>query len=127
MTPLPPSASLDNFAFKLLGAPPFADALEAVAVAAVGENSEAPFAGVGLLKHHLHAHSAHHVLAALDGKGDLHVLLMGFDAGLRERQRETEGEREEVCEIARKTHFNHPETGKSFYASFWNFILLFYS
>lgn len=82
--------SLDDFALKLLGAAPLADALEAVAVGAVRKDAEAALAGVGLLKHHLHAHAAHHVLAALHSEGDLHVLLMGFDARLGWR----EGERE---------------------------------
>jgi len=82
----PTRDSLDDFALKLLGAPPLADALEAVAVAAVGQDAEAPLAGVGLLEHHLHAHAAHHVLAALDGERDLHVLLVRLDAGL-ERER----------------------------------------
>lgn len=53
-------------------------------MAAVGEDSEAALAGIGLLEHHLHAHAAHHVLAALDGEGDLHVLLVGLDAGLKD-------------------------------------------
>lgn len=53
-------------------------------MAAVGEDSEAALAGIGLLKHHLHAHAAHHVLAALDGEGDLHVLLVGLDARLKD-------------------------------------------
>lgn len=51
-------------------------------MAAVGEDSKAALAGIGLLKHHLHAHAAHHVFTALDSKGDLHVLLMGLDARL---------------------------------------------
>lgn len=74
--------SLDDFALKLLGTPPLANALQTVAVAAVGEDAEAPLAGVGLLEHHLHAHAAHHVFAALDGKRNLHVFLMGLDACL---------------------------------------------
>lgn len=53
-------------------------------MAAVGEDSEASLAGIGLLKHHLHAHAAHHVFAALDGKRDLHVLFVGLDAGLKD-------------------------------------------
>lgn len=73
---------LYDLALELLGAPPFPDALEAVTVAAVGEDAEAPFARVGFLEHHLHAHATHHVLAALDGKRDLHVLLVSLDAGL---------------------------------------------
>lgn len=59
---------LDDFALKLLGAPPLANALQTVAVVAVGEDAKAALAKVDLLKHHLHAHAAHHVLAALDGK-----------------------------------------------------------
>lgn len=53
-------------------------------MAAVGEDSKAALAGIGFLKHHLHAHAAHHVFTALDGKGDLHVFLMGLDAGLKD-------------------------------------------
>lgn len=78
--------SLDNFALKLLGAPPLANALETVTVAAVGEDPKAALAGVGFLKHHLHADATHHVFAALDGKGDLHVLLMGFNARLQKEE-----------------------------------------
>lgn len=85
--------SLDDFALKLLGAAPLADALEAVAVGAVRKDAEAALAGVGLLKYHLHAHAAHHVLAALHSEGDLHVLLMGFDARLGWREGDRERER----------------------------------
>lgn len=74
--------SLDDLALKLLGAPPLADALEAVAVGAVGQDAEAALAGVGLLEHHLHAHATHHVLAALHRKRDLHVLLVSLDTRL---------------------------------------------
>lgn len=73
---------LYDLALKLLGTPPLADALEAVTVVAVGEDAEATLAGIGLLEHHLHAHAAHHVLTALDGERDLHVLLVGLDACL---------------------------------------------
>lgn len=73
---------LYDLALKLLGAPPFPDALEAVAVAAVGEDAETAFAGIGFLEHHLHAHATHHVFTTLDGKRDFHVLLVSFNAGL---------------------------------------------
>lgn len=53
-------------------------------MAAVGEDSEAALAGIGLLKHHLHAHATHHVFTALDGEGDLHVFLVGLDARLED-------------------------------------------
>lgn len=52
-------------------------------MAAVGEDAEAALTGVGFLIHHLHADATHHVLAALHGKGQLHVLLMGLDARLQ--------------------------------------------
>ena len=74
---------LDDLALERLGAPPLADALEAVAVAAVGQDAEASLTGVGLVKHHLHTHATLHVLTALDGKRQLHVLLMGLDASLK--------------------------------------------
>lgn len=80
---------LDDFALKLLGAAPLADALEAVAVGAVRQDAEAALARVGLLKHHLHAHAAHHVFAALHGEGDLHVLLVGLNARLGWREKES--------------------------------------
>lgn len=73
---------LYDLALELLGAPPFPDALEAVAVAAVGEDAETAFTGVGFLKHHLHAHATHHVFTTLDGKRDFHVLLVSLNAGL---------------------------------------------
>lgn len=73
---------LYDLALKLLGTPPLADALEAVAVVAVGEDAEATLAGIGLVEHHLHAHTTHHVLTALDGEGDLHVFLVGLNASL---------------------------------------------
>lgn len=59
---------LDDFALKLLGTPPLANALQTVAVVAVGEDAKTALAKVDLLKHHLHTHAAHHVLATLDGK-----------------------------------------------------------
>lgn len=77
--------SLDDFALKLLGTPPLADTFQTVTVATVGQDAEAALTWVGLFKHHLHADATHHVLTALDGKGDLHVFLMGFDAGLQEK------------------------------------------
>lgn len=73
---------LYDLALKLLGTPPLADAFEAVAVVAVGEDAEATLAGIGLVEYHLHAHTTHHVLTALDGKRDLHVLLVGLNARL---------------------------------------------
>lgn len=73
---------LYDLALKLLGTPPLADAFEAVAVVAVGQDAEATLAGIGLLEHHLHTHTTHHVLTALDGKRDLHVLLVGLNACL---------------------------------------------
>ena len=51
-------------------------------MAAVGEDAKTALARVGLLKHHLHTHTAHHVLAALDGERNLHVFLVGLDARL---------------------------------------------
>lgn len=66
----------------MLSTPPLANALETVGVVAVGEDAEAALAGVGFLVDHLHADPTHHVLAALDGKRELHVLLMGLNAGL---------------------------------------------
>lgn len=75
-------ASLYDLALKLLSTPPLANALETVGVVAVGEDAEAALAGVGFLVDHLHADPTHHVLAALDGKRELHVLLMGLNAGL---------------------------------------------
>lgn len=84
---------LYDLALKLLGTPPLADALEAVAVAAVGQDAESALAGVGLLKHHLHANTTHHVLTALDGEWNLHVFLMGFNACLpstKKQQRDTD-------------------------------------
>lgn len=62
------SASLYDLAFKLLSAPPLADALQAVSVVAVGEDPKSALAGVGFFIHHLHADPAHHVFATLDGK-----------------------------------------------------------
>lgn len=55
-------------------------------MAAVGEDAEAALARVAFLKHHLHAHAAHHVLAALDGERDLHVFLVGLDARLEKKK-----------------------------------------
>lgn len=81
------SASLYNLALKLFSTPPLADALEAVSVAAVGEDPEAALAGIGLLVHHLHADPAHHVFATLDGKGELHVLLVSLNARLERRHK----------------------------------------
>ncbi len=51
-------------------------------MAAVGEDAETAFAGVGFLEHHLHAHSTHHVFTTLDGKRYFHVLLVSLNAGL---------------------------------------------
>lgn len=79
--------SLYDLALKLLSAPPLANALEAVGVAAVGEDPEAALTGVGFLVDHLHADATHFVLAALDGKRQLHVLLMGLDARLERVER----------------------------------------
>lgn len=73
---------LYDLALELLGAPPFPDALEAVTVAAVGEDAETAFAGIGFLEHHLHAHATHHIFTTLDGKRDFHVLLVSLNAGL---------------------------------------------
>lgn len=73
---------LYDLALKLLSAPPLADAFEAVAVVAVGEDAEATLAGIGLLEHHLHTHATHHVLTALDGERELHVLFVGLNACL---------------------------------------------
>lgn len=55
-------------------------------MAAIGEDAEAALAWVGLLEHHLHTHAAHHVLAALDGERNLHVLLVRLDARLGEEK-----------------------------------------
>ena len=71
----------------MLSTPPLANTLETVGVVAVGENPEAALAGAGFLIDHLHANAAHHVLAALHRERELHVLLMGFDAGLESGQR----------------------------------------
>ena len=79
--------SLYDLALKLLSTPPLANTLETVGVVAVGENPEAALAGAGFLIDHLHANAAHHVLAALHRERELHVLLMGFDAGLESGQR----------------------------------------
>lgn len=80
--------SLYDLALKLLSTPPLANTLETVGVVAVGEDPEAALAGVGLLVHHLHADPTHHVLAALHGKRELHVLLVGLDARLEETETE---------------------------------------
>lgn len=74
-------AGLYDLALKLLSTPPLANTLETVSVAAVGENPKAALAGAGFLIDHLHADPADHVLAALDSERELHVLLMGLDAG----------------------------------------------
>lgn len=79
--------SLYDLALKLLSTPPLANTLEAVSVAAVGENPKTALAGAGFLIDHLHADPADHVLAALDSKRELHVLLMGLDAGLETVER----------------------------------------
>lgn len=50
------------------------------------ERIRAALAGVGFLVDHLHADATHHVLAALH-RGELHVLLVGLDAGLESAQR----------------------------------------
>lgn len=80
-------ASLYNLALKLLSTPPLADTLETVGVAAVGQDAEAALAGVGLLVDDLHADATHHVLAALDGERQLHVLLVGLNARLGKAER----------------------------------------
>lgn len=87
--------SLYDLALKLLSTPPLANTLETVGVVAVGENPEAALAGAGFLIDHLHADPTHHVLAALDGEGQLHVLLVGLDARLEEVER---GEHNQVNE-----------------------------
>ena len=79
--------SLYDLALKLLSTPPLANTLETVGVVAVGEDPEAALAGVGFLVDHLHADATHHVLAALHREWELHVLLMGLDAGLENGQR----------------------------------------
>lgn len=55
-------------------------------MATVGEDPKAALAGVGFLEHHLHADATHHVFAALDGKRDLHVFLMRFNASLQKEE-----------------------------------------
>ena len=79
--------SLYDLALKLLSTPPLANTLETVGVVAVGENPEAALAGAGFLVDHLHANATHHVLAALHREWELHVLLVGLDAGLESGQR----------------------------------------
>ena len=79
--------SLYDLALKLLSTPPLANTLETVGVVAVGEDPEAALAGVGFLVDHLHADATHHVLAALHRERELHVLLVGLDAGLESGQR----------------------------------------
>lgn len=66
---------LDDLVVKLLGAAPLADAAEAVGVAAAGQDAEAPLGRRRLLIHHLHADTAHFLLALLHRKRLLHVLL----------------------------------------------------
>lgn len=66
---------LDDLVVKLLGAAPLADAAEAVGVAAARQDAEAPLGWRRLLIHHLHADTAHFLLALLHCKRLLHVLL----------------------------------------------------
>ena len=68
---------LYDLALKLLSTPPLANTLET----AVGEDPEMALSGVGFLVDHLLADAAHHVLAVLHHERELHVLLVGLDAG----------------------------------------------
>lgn len=77
--------SLDDFTLKLLGTPPFANALQTVAVAAVGQYAKTALTWISLLKHYFHTHTTHHILAALNGKWNLHVFLMSLDTCLKNR------------------------------------------
>ena len=74
-------AGLYDLAFKLLSTPPLVNTLETVGVAAVGEDPEVALSGVGFFVDYLHADATHHVLAALHREQELHVLLVGLDAG----------------------------------------------
>lgn len=76
---------LDDLVVKLFGAAPLADAAEAVGVAAAGQDAEAPLGWRRLLVHHLHADTAHLLLALLHGKRLLHVLLKRSHTHLRQR------------------------------------------
>jgi hypothetical protein len=80
--------SLYDLALKLFSTSPLANTLETVGVVAVGEDPKATLAGVGFLIDHLHADPTHHVLAALNSKRELHVLLMGLNARLEEGKRQ---------------------------------------
>ena len=73
-------AGLYDLALKLFSTSPLANTLETVGVVAVEEDPKVTLAGVGFLIDHLHADPTHHVLAALNSKRELHVLLMGLNA-----------------------------------------------
>ena len=75
-------AGLHDLALRLFNK--FLNTLDAVDMIAVRE--ELP--GVGFLIDHLHADPTHHVLAALNSKRELHVLLMGLNARLEEGKRQ---------------------------------------
>lgn len=80
--------SLDDLVLKLLGTAPLSDAAQTVGVAAAGQNAEAPVRGRGLLIHHLHADTAHLLLALLGAERLLHVHLKGNHAHLQGKRRE---------------------------------------
>lgn len=82
-------------------------------MAAVGEDAEAALAGVGLLVDHLHADATQQVLAALHCKRELHVLLVGLDAGLQGAERKgPSAHREANCQ--RKNSFQSGMKSKFF-------------
>ena len=81
-------AGLYDLALKLFSTSPLANTLETVGVVAVEEDPKVTLAGVGFLIDHLHADPTHHVLAALNIKRELHVLLMGLNARLEEGKRQ---------------------------------------
>ena len=70
---------------KLLGFPPLSEALEAVAVVAVGHDAE-PGLGALFLHHNLHADAAGLLLGPLDGKSHLHLRLVLAQTGLKTKE-----------------------------------------